>query len=76
MKNGMRIVLGVAVLAIGLYGFSKVLNMQLEDLKQLERCKTANALVIQEFDSLLAQGKFPTDAQQETWKRLTAGCKD
>ena len=64
----------VAIVVAGLSVFINYLTWQ--RTKQVDHCITANAQVITEFDAILAAGKFPTDAQQDSWKRLTAGCAE
>ena len=62
----------ISFIAIGL----NYLTWQAKQDNQANHCATVNTQVITEFDALIAQGKFPTDAQQESWKRRTAGCQD
>ena len=66
-------VVAIVSLAITLYTQQIVKTAQAE---LANHCATVNAQVITEFDALIAQGKFPTDDQQNTWKRLTEGCKE
>lgn len=70
------------VLALGGYGGYQYLQRaeqaaharQVAQAEPRPHCKTVNALVIKEFDALIAEGKFPTEAKQEEWKRLSATC--
>lgn len=41
----------------------------------LHYCQQINALVIAEFDEIVASGKFPTDGQQDRWRQLSHGCE-
>ena len=78
-------ILLAAVLAVIMGGYAGAQYLQraerAEQVKQVAQaeqrphCDTVNAQFITEFDAIIAQGKFPSDAQQETWKRLTAGCQ-
>lgn len=46
-----------------------------EDL-HIEHCKQVKALIIAESDEVVARGKFPTDAQQDRWRQLSAECNE
>ncbi len=42
---------------------------------QIHYCQQINAIVIAEFDEIVASGKFPTDGQQDRWRQLSQGCE-
>lgn len=42
--------------------------------EHVAHCDRANALMLAEFDAIVGAGKFPTQAQQDYWVGLTAGC--
>ena len=74
----------VVIVAIGSYAGSQYQQRaeqaghakQVAQAEQRPHCATVNALMIQEFDAIIASGKFPTDAQQDSWRRLTSGCQE
>jgi hypothetical protein len=39
-------------------------------------CKTVNAMVIEEVTASMERIQYSTEAQQDSWKRLTAGCAE
>lgn len=41
-----------------------------------EHCAQINTLIITEFDEIVARGKFPSDAQQDRWRQMSAECQE
>lgn len=88
MINDSRFAVGVfglcvfVALSLGGYAGSQYMHRaeqaaharQVAQAEPRPHCATVNAQVITEFDAIIGQGKFPTEAQQETWKRLTKNC--
>lgn len=42
--------------------------------QHVAHCEQGKALMLAEFDAIVGSGKFPTQAQQDYWVGLTAGC--
>lgn len=41
----------------------------------LLHCQEVTALIIEEFDALLARGAVPTQDQQDRWRHVSVGCE-
>lgn len=79
MKTLAFILLGTLM---GIGGFAMLqasTRAQAEDAAhdaQLRHCELVNQQIIAEFDAVIAKNKFPSQAQQDYWKQISAGCQE
>lgn len=79
MKTAAFIILGT-VMGIGGYVLMQAtLAGQAAEAEQAaheRHCQAVNLQVITEFDAIVAERKFPTQAQQDYWRQITSECQE